>query len=545
MQPEPDSAELRVDVYDTTLRDGTQREGLWLSLDDKLRIACRLDELGVAFIEAGWPGANPKDNELFRRAKDMHWKNALLSAFGATRRVGIAVEEDPGLAAVLDAGTPVVTLFGKSSPMHVTQVLRTNLEENLKMIEQSVAYLRAEGRRVVYDAEHFFDAYAQDASYAIETLNAAARGGAEVLVLCDTNGGSTPWWVAEVVRVAARTNIRLGIHTHNDSECAVANALTAVRAGATHVQGTINGYGERCGNANLCSVVADLELKLNARCLPPGHLNQLYDVAHFVAEVANLSADEHLAYVGRSAFAHKGGVHVAAMQRNARAYEHIEPALVGNRTRIVVSELAGKATVQGKAEQLGIALTHDVAQSVLEEIKAAEARGFSYEAAEASVALKLRRTVPGYQPPFRLIDYRIIAGQQGDASAFSEATVKLAVGDEVLFTAACGNGPVSAHDAALRKALLPLFPAVGRIRLVDYKVRILDSARGTSAQVRVLIDSTDGVLKWSTVGAAASILAASWQALAESVEYGLLVSEQSPAVASLVAPRPSPQKELS
>jgi 2-isopropylmalate synthase len=511
----------RVAIYDTTLRDGTQREGISLSVDDKLRIARRLDALGVSFIEAGWPGSNPKDAELFARAKDEQWHTAKLTAFGATGRVGKPVEDDPSLNALLTAGTEAVALFGKSSLRHVREVLRTTDAENLRVIEESVRFLRERNVRVIYDAEHFFDGFEEDQDYALETLRAAARGGAEVLVLCDTNGGTLPWRVEEVVRAAAAVGRSLGIHTHNDGECAVANALAAVRAGAVQVQGTINGYGERCGNANLCALIPDLELKLKVRCLPDGGLKQLHEVAHFVAEVANIAADEHMAYVGRSAFAHKGGVHVAAMRRSLGSYEHVDPEAVGNRSRFVVSELAGRATILGKAEELGVQLGVGDEVAVLNALKDAEAAGHAFEAAEASVALRVRRRDKGYRPPFEPVDYRVISGEQTGDRAFSDATVKVRVDGQVFFTAAGGNGPVSALDAALRKALAPMFPLVERIKLVDYKVRILDGGRGTSATVRVLIDSSDGERRWATVGAGTNIIAASWQALVESIEFGL------------------------
>jgi 2-isopropylmalate synthase len=507
-------------VYDTTLRDGTQREGISLTCGDKLRIAKRLDKLGVAFIEAGWPGSNPKDAEVFRRARDEKWENALIVAFGATRRSGIAPEDDPSLQALLEAGTQVCALFGKSWTLHVTEVLRTRPEENLRMIEESVAFLRANGRRVVYDAEHFFDGYRADASYAVETCRAALRGGAEVVVLCDTNGGSLPWQVEQVVKQVRvqLADAPLGVHTHNDGECAVANALAAVRAGARHVQGTINGYGERCGNANLCALVPDLELKMGFKCLPEGGLKQLREVSHFVAEVANLSCDEHMAYVGRSAFAHKGGVHVAAMRRNPLSYQHIEPELVGNESRAVLSELGGRGNVLSKMEELGL---EGNARAIVDEVKQKEANGFSFEAAEASASLLLRRNSPSYRAPFKLIDYKVMIGRNGDARASAEAMIKISVGDEILHTAAEGNGPVSALDAALRKALAPAFPKVRDIQLVDYKVRILEGREGTSAITRVMIDSSDGQRQWSTAGASPNILEASWQALADSLEYGL------------------------
>ena len=522
--PRPEASALQgvhVDVYDTTLRDGTQREGISLTCGDKLRIARRLDQLGVAFIEGGWPGSNPKDVEFFRRARDEAFTQALVTAFGATRRAGLAPEGDPSMRALLDADTRVCTLFGKSWTLHVTAVLRTTLDENLRLIEDSVGFLRAHGRRVIYDAEHFFDGWVADRPYALATLRAAFLGGAEALVLCDTNGGSMPWDVARAVAEvrAALPEATIGVHTHNDGECAVANALAAVRAGARHVQGTINGYGERCGNANLCSIIPDLELKLGARALPEGRLGHLSDVARFVADVANLALDEHLPFVGKSAFAHKGGVHVAAMRRDPRSYQHIEPERVGNVSRTVLSELSGVGNVRTKLEELGLE-ADGAEREILEEIKQREAAGQSFEAAEATAALLLRRRAPGYTAPFSLLDFKVMVGHRGGQCS-SEATIKIAVGPEILHTAAEGNGPVSALDAALRKALAPAFPGVLDIQLVDYKVRILDGRDGTGAVTRVLIESSDGRQSWCTAGASANILEASWQALADSFEFAL------------------------
>ncbi len=517
-----------VEVYDTTLRDGTQREGLSFSCDDKIRIAQRLDQLGVGFIEGGWPGSNVKAVEFFERARDIEWKTAKITAFGATRRVDRAVEDDESLIAMLAAETSVCTLVGKSWTLHVEEVLRTSLDENLRMIEESVAYLRSHGRRVIYDAEHFFDGYKENPDYAVETLRAAERGGAETVVLCDTNGGSTPWFVEEVVTtVGQKVGTALGIHTHNDSELAVANTLVAVRAGASHVQGTINGYGERCGNANLCTVIPDLELKMGYRCLPEGKLREMYDISGFVSEVANLSPDEHMAYVGRSAFAHKGGIHAAAMRRNVHSYQHIEPELVGNQMRVVVSELSGRGNLLSHAEKLGIEMGEngEVGQ-ILERIKDLEAQGFSFEAAEASVGIMLKRQEPGYVPPFKLIDFVVMVEHRQGRGTFAEATVKVSVEGEVLHTAAEGNGPVNALDAALRKALIPVYPALSQFQLMDYKVRILDGNSGTAATTRVLIDTRNENSSWSTVGASANIIEASWLALADSVEYGLMIAER-------------------
>ena len=518
----------QIQIYDTTLRDGTQREGISLSCDDKLRIAQRLDELGVAFIEGGWPGSNPKDVEFFDRARKMTWQRSLITAFGSTCRVGGSPEDDPNIRALVDSGAPVCTVVGKTWTLHVTDVLRTNLDENLRLIEKSLAFLRRQGRRVIYDAEHFFDGYRADPGYALKTLEAAVRGGAETLVLCDTNGGSMPWQIAEITR-AARSAVKhpLGIHAHNDSETAVANSLAAVVEGAVQVQGTMNGYGERCGNANLCSIMPTLELKMGKRCLPEGHLATLYEVAHFVAEVANLAPDEHLPYIGKSAFAHKGGIHVAAMRRNAASYQHIVPELVGNRQRTVVSELSGRGNLLSKAEEYGLTAAGgaDVA-GVLEEIKTLEAKGFSFEAAEGSVAMMMKRQSPGYQPPFQLIDFLVNVEHRTGRGIFAEAMVKVRVDGEVLHTAAEGDGPVNALDAALRKALRPRYPEIDQLHLVDYKVRILDGSEGTAAVTRVLIDTQRGTSRWSTVGASTNIIEASWRALVDAIEHGLTFTGQ-------------------
>jgi len=512
-----------IQVYDTTLRDGTQREGISLSCDDKIRIARKLDELGVAFIEGGWPGSNPKDAEFFERAREVKWENALITAFGSTCRANGGPEDDANIKALLDAQTPVCTVVGKTWTLHVTDVLRTTLEDNLRIIEVSLAYLKQHGRRVIYDAEHFFDGYKADPAYALETLKAAVRGGAETVVLCDTNGGTMPWEITEIVRtVKAALNHPIGIHTHNDSECAVVNSLAAIREGAMQVQGTINGYGERCGNANLCSIIADLEIKLGVQCLPEGNVPMLYDVSHFIAEVANLAPDEHLAYVGKSAFAHKGGIHVAAMRRNIHSYQHIDPTLVGNQMRVVVSELSGRGNLLSKAEEYGLDVQGGAeVAGVLNEIKSLEAQGFSFEAAEASVALMLKRQQSGYTAPFELIDFSVNVEHRQGRGIFAEATVKVRVEGEVVHTVAEGNGPVNALDAALRKALLPRYPAIADFQLADYKVRILNGDDGTAAKTRVLIDTQNGTKRWSTVGASTNIIEASWRALADSVEYGL------------------------
>ena len=513
-----------IQIYDTTLRDGTQREGISLSCEDKLRIARRLDELGVAFIEGGWPGSNPKDAEFFERARELPWRRAAIAAFGSTCRVGGTPEDDANLRALLDSGAPVCTVVGKTWTLHVTDVLRATLDENLRIIEQSLAWLREHGRRVVYDAEHFFDGYRADPAYALATLEAAARGGAETLVLCDTNGGTLPWQAAEIVRaVRAKVKTPLGVHAHDDSGTAVATSLAAVHEGVIQVQGTINGYGERCGNANLCSVIPGIELKLGLRCLPEGHIQTLAELSHFVAEVANLSPDEHLPYVGKSAFAHKGGIHVAAMRRNVASYQHVVPELVGNQMRVVVSELSGRGNLLSKAEELGLAAGAGVAD-VLEEIKTLEARGFSFEAAEASVAMMMKRQDPTYLPPFQLVDFFVNVEHREGLGLLAEAMVKVRVDGEVLFTAAEGTGPLAALDGALRKALQPRYPRIGELQLVDYKVRILDGKNGTAATTRVLVDVQHGKRRWSTVGASPNIIEASWRALVDALEYGLTVT---------------------
>ena len=514
---------MHIQIYDTTLRDGTQREGISLSCEDKIKIARKLDDLGVEFIEGGWPGSNPKDAEFFQRVENMKFKNATICAFGSTCRVGSDPVTDPNINALLDSHTTVCTVVGKTSMLHVTDVLQTTPAENLRIIEESIRYLIHQGRRVIYDAEHFFDGYKLDSRYALETLRAASRGGAEIVVLCDTNGGAMPWEIADIIRsVKQDRGGLLGIHTHNDGECAVANTLAAVREGCVQVQGTINGYGERCGNANLVSIMADLELKMGHKCVPNGNLKMLTDISHYVSEIANISPDEHLAYVGKSAFAHKGGIHVAAIRRNVDSYQHIDPVRVGNQMRIVVSELSGRGNLLSKAQEYGIEVeTGEDVAGVLNEIKALESQGFSFEAAEASVAMMLKRQQPDYQAPLELVDFTVNVEHRLGRGLFAEATVKVKAGDQIYHTVAEGNGPVNALDAALRKALTPVFPTIDHFHLADYKVRILDGENGTAALTRVLIDTQNGTRRWSTVGASTNIIEASWRALADSVEYGL------------------------
>jgi 2-isopropylmalate synthase len=518
----------RVAIYDTTLRDGTQREGISLSLADKLRVTELLDILGVAYIEGGWPGSNPKDAAYFDAVQSLSLKHAKISAFGSTCRKNSDPADDPNILALVDANTPVVTVVGKTSMLHVTDVLQTTPDENLRMIRESIHYLKSLGKEVIYDAEHFFDGLKLDLEYALDTIKGAIEGGADVVTLCDTNGGSMPWEVAKYVDMVHRTfpNVPLGIHTHNDGELAVANSLAAVQVGAVQVQGTINGYGERCGNANLISIIGDLELKMGYPCLPEGSLRHLTHVSRAVAEIANLAPDNHHAYVGKSAFAHKGGIHVAAVRRNVYSYQHIDPALVGNEMRILVSDLSGQGNLLSKAEEFGLDVSQAEAIKVLDEIKRLEHQGYVFEGAEASVAIRLYRAKPEYKPLFTLIDFTTIVEDRRGRGAIAEAMVKLDVDGDVVHTAAEGNGPVNALDLALRKALIPRYPQIADFQLADYKVRILDSDSGTAAITRVLIDTQNGGHRWSTVGAGQNIIRASWLALVDSVEYGLCVATQ-------------------
>jgi 2-isopropylmalate synthase len=516
-------------IYDTTLRDGTQREGISLSLADKLAITRLLDDFGVAYIEGGWPGSNPKDAGYFEAVREIPLKHAKIAAFGSTCRKNSDPADDPNIRALVDAQTPVCTVVGKTSMLHVTDVLQTTADENLRMIRESIRYLKSLGKEVVYDAEHFFDGCKLDYEYGFDTLAAAIDGGADMLVLCDTNGGTMPWEVEQYFAAAKKTfpTAALGIHTHNDGELAVANSLAAVRAGAVQVQGCINGYGERCGNANLCSIIPDLELKMGYRCLPEGHLRHLTHVSRAVAEIANLAPDDHLAYVGKSAFAHKGGIHVAAMRRNVDSYQHIVPALVGNEMRVLVSDLSGQGNVLSKAEELGLEVSSAEAVKVLGEIKKLENEGYVFEGAEASVAVRLHRAKPGYVPIFTLIDFMVVVEERRGRGTTAEAMVKIEVDGEVVHTAAEGNGPVNALDMALRKALIARYPQITEFQLADYKVRILDGDNGTAANTRVLIDTKGGGQRWSTVGAGRNIIQASWRALVDSVEYGISLNGRS------------------
>lgn len=513
-------------LYDTTLRDGTQREGLVLSLADKLKIARRLDEAGFAYIEGGWPGSNPKDSEFFAAARGMTFRHARLAAFGSTRHRSHSAASDPNLAALLAAETPVATIFGKSWLLHVTDVLGATPEENLAMIGDTVAHLRAAGREVVYDAEHFFDGTKADAAYAMATLRTAVEAGASTVVLCDTNGGCLTDEVAAMTRgvvTGLGHEVIIGIHVHDDAGLAVANSLAAVQAGVKHVQGTINGYGERCGNANLVTIWANLGLKMDAEVVPSAdQLDRLSDLSHFVAEVANIAPDAHAPYVGVSAFAHKGGVHGAATERVEHAYQHIDPAAVGGTSRLVVSELGGKANAAWMVRQLGgVAIDGLDAAEISRLVKELEAEGASFEGADASFDLLVRRHRDDYVPPFRIIDFTVIIERRDGAPARAEANVKVEVDGEVLHTAADGNGPVNALDLALRKALGAFFPALDGVHLVDYKVRIIDGEAATQARTRVIIETGHETGSWVTAGADGNIIAASVAALHDSLEYAI------------------------
>ncbi len=514
-------------LYDTTLCDGTQREGLVLSLADKLKIARRLDEAGFPYIEGGWPGSNPKDEEFFAAARGMTFRHAKLAAFGSTRHRANRAEDDPNLRALLAAETPVTTIFGKSWLLHVTDVLGATPEENLAMIRESVAHLRAAGREVVYDAEHFFDGYKADAAYALATLRAAVEAGASTVVLCDTNGGCLTDEVAAITRnVDAdqhRGDVALGIHVHDDAGLAVATSLAAVQAGVTHVQGTINGYGERCGNANLVTIWANLALKLGRETVPSGaDLTHLPELSHFVAEVANIAPDAHAPYFGTSAFAHKGGVHGAATVRVEQSYQHVDPALVGGTSRLVVSELGGKANAGWRVRQLGSVATEGLDPAELSRlVKQLEAEGASFEGADASFELLVRRHHPDYVAPFRVVDVTVIVERRNGAAPRAEASVKVEVDGEVLHTAADGNGPVNALDLAMRKALAAFYPALDSVHLVDYKVRIVDGEAATAARTRVIIETGHESGTWITAGADANIIAASLAALHDSLEYAI------------------------
>ncbi|MTI80816.1 MAG: citramalate synthase [Firmicutes bacterium] len=518
-----------VKIYDTTLRDGTQGEGISLSVDDKIKIALKLDAMGFHYIEGGWPGSNPKDMEFFKRIAECDLNQAIITAFGSTRKPGVAVEHDANLKALIESGVKAAAIFGKSWDFHVTHALNTTLEENLAMIEQSVNYLKKNGLEVIYDAEHFFDGYKANQEYALATLAAAQRGGADTVVLCDTNGGTMPYEVQEILEDVQNTiHLPMGIHAHNDCEMAVANSMMAVRAGAAQVQGTVNGYGERCGNANLCSIIPNLEFKYKVESIPGDNLVHLTEVSRYVSEVANVNPNSHQPYVGASAFAHKGGIHVSALMKNASTYEHIQPEQVGNKRRVLVSELSGASNLLYKFKETDsdIDAKKPETRRLLEEVKNLENKGYQFEGAEGSFELLMRKTFNGYKEPFSLQNMRIILELREDQPVHSEAVIKMKVKDNLVHTAAEGNGPVNALDNALRKALEEAYPAVNKMKLNDYKVRVLDEKAGTEAVVRVLIETGDGKRSWSTVGVSSNIIEASWQALVDSMAYGLIKNEE-------------------
>lgn len=542
-------------IYDTTLRDGAQCEGLSLSIEDKLKIAKDLDRLGIPFIEGGWPGANPKDVQFFWQLQEEPLTQAEVVAFCSTRRPGMAAADDPMLQPILSAGTRWVTLFGKSWDLHVTEGLKTSLAENLAMIEDTITYLRSQGRHIIYDAEHWFDGYKQNPDYALQTLKTAALAGAEWLVLCDTNGGTLPHEISEIVGAVSNAIAQeqwhcqpddrnanapghntqaalplLGIHTHNDSETAVANALAAVMAGCHMVQGTINGYGERCGNANLCSLIPNLQLKLGYDCITNQQLAQLTATSRAISEVANLAPDDRAPFVGQSAFAHKGGIHVSAVERNPLTYEHLCPEQIGNQRRIVISDQAGLSNVLAKARSFGIELekSNPACREILQQLKSLEREGYQFEAAEASFELLMRQALGQRPRLFGLVNFHVhceLGATMAMSCSNSLATIKVSVEGQEILEAAEGNGPVSALDAALRKALVNFYPAIATIQLTDYKVRILDSRAGTEAKTRVLVESTNGQHRWTTVGMSTNILDASCQAVVEALEYGLLAQQ--------------------
>jgi 2-isopropylmalate synthase len=517
-------------IYDTTLRDGTQGEEISFTVEDKLRIVEKLDGLGVHYIEGGWPGSNQRDMQFFREAQGLSLEQARICAFGSTCRAEVEPEDDVNIQELIAAQTPAVTVVGKSWDLHVEDALRIPLGKNLEIIEKSMAYLKRYVEQVIFDAEHLFDGYKANPEYALQCVEAAVRGGAEIVVLCDTNGGSTPAEVSRIVaEIRERTQCTLGIHCHNDGELAVANSLVAVEAGATHVQGTVNGFGERCGNANLISVIPNLVLKMGRSCIPMDRLKRLREVARFIDELANLHHNTHQPFVGDSAFAHKGGLHVSAVRRNPLTYEHIDPTLVGNTQRVLISDLSGRANVIAKAKQLGIELDErsDLARDVLDRVKQLEAEGYLYEGAEASFEVLLKKTLGMHRKYFELMGFRVIDEKRQDGeNTIAEATIMVRVDGVVEHTAANGNGPGNALDAALRKALEKFYPVIRDVALVDFKVRVLGSGKGTGSRVRVLVESSDGRNVWGTVGVSENVIQASWEALVDSIEYKLMRDEE-------------------
>lgn len=514
----------KIQIFDTTLRDGTQGEKVSFSAEDKLRIAHRLDKFGIQYIEGGWPGSNPRDMEFFEEAKKRSLKQAKIVAFGSTCRAGNTPAEDPNICALIEADTPSVSIFGKSWVLHVEEALKITKQKNLDIIFSSVEFLKEQQKEVIYDAEHFFDGYKDDPEYALATLHAAEKAGADVLVLCDTNGGTLTSEIAGIVRdVKERTTAKLGIHAHNDCELAVANSLAAVEAGCEHVQGTVNGYGERCGNTNLCSLIPNLQLKQGYACIPDKQMKNLVHLSGFISEIANLSPDIRLPYVGRSAFAHKGGIHVSAVMKNEQTYEHIQPEKVGNQRRVLVSDLSGKSNVRYKTEELDIDLDNDSDKvaDIVDHLKALENEGFQFEAAEASFELLVKKMSKQWEELFVLEGFRVIIEKNASGKDRAEATIRINVNGQTEHSAAEGTGPVNALDRALRKALQQFYPHVSDMHLQDYKVRVLNEKDGTQAKVRVLIDSTENGNSWGTVGVSQNIIDASWQALSDSFAYYL------------------------
>jgi 2-isopropylmalate synthase len=520
----------RISIYDSTLRDGAQAQGISYSVEDKLKIVERLDALGVSYIEAGNPGSNPKDLEFFARAAHLKFAHARIIAFGATRKVGTRVSEDAGLQSLLKAGTPAIAIFGKSWDYQVLEILRTTLDENLCMIGDTVRYLKQHGKEVVFDAEHFFDGYKDNPDYALKTLAVAAEAGADSLALCDTNGGSFPDEIFAITGEICQRfpAIVVGIHCHNDSEMAVANSIRAVQAGATQVQGTINGLGERCGNANLCSIIPNLQLKLGLECIPPAAMRQLTSVARSISEIANMPHNDKAPYVGGHAFAHKGGMHIDAVVKNPISYEHINPDLVGNSRRVLMSEVAGRSTLLARINAIDATLGKDSPETIriLDKLKELEHDGYQFEAAESSFDLVVRKMLGRYTPFFQLVEFKVITNEPAVNEVNSSVIIKVRVGDQEVLTVAEGDGPVNALDKAVRKALERLYPAIGEIRLTDYKVRVLDSDKASAAKVRVLIESTDGRENWTTIGVSTDIINASWQALVDAMEVKLLRDQE-------------------
>ena len=520
---------MRVEFYDTTLRDGAQSEDIAFSLTDKLRITERLDEFGIHYIEGGWPGSNPKDLQYFKEVKKLKLKNARIVAFSSTIKANARPGTDPVMKALLDAGTDCVAIVGKAWDLHVRDALRVSLEANLKMIADTIGHLKKLGKMVFFDAEHFYDGYKRNPGYARAVLGAASGAGADVLVLCDTNGGSMPFEVFDITRdVGKAAKARLGIHTHNDTELAVANTLMAVRAGCTQVQGTVNGYGERCGNANLCSIIPNVILKMGHTGIEREKIVRLRELSLFVDEMANFIPDKHRPYVGESAFAHKGGIHVSAIRKNPETYEHIRPDLVGNSQRVLISDLSGKASIRYKAKEFNIDIEKDpaLAKEIIGRIKAMEMRGYQFEGAEGSLELLIKKKLGIHKSYFELIGFRIIVEKKERSHPVTEATILVKVGDRIEHTAALGKGPVNALDNALRKALQTFYPELKTMDLVDYKVRVLSTREGTGAPTRVLIESSDGKHTWGTVGVSENIIEASWRALVDSIDYKLLIEEE-------------------